>query len=466
MKKLWQRFSLILPVLGLGLLAACSSLKEGECRRDINCKGKVEGLAACYKEPLDAEIGKCMTVKEARAALAAYKKRSSGKCVDKDGDGVRGGTACTGIVDCNDDDPAIKPGATEVCDGKDNNCDGNINEGIKGCTGTMLGGKQEPVVKFMVTLPSGVEVAPNGDVWISDEHRIYRMDAKTKVERIAGSNKPGNDDKKGTLARLDRPRGMAVDGAGNVFIAECRNNCIRKLAPDGRLTRYAGFCRGEPDDNGLDLEGNWDTARFWCPIDLSFDKDGSLVVVDMLNSKIKRIGKDRKVSTIAGKGGHEDDDGYTVFGYSNGPAMKAEFNEPAGIAVGKGGEIYIADSKNHCIRMLKDGKVSTFAGACENGSDKGGHKDGPAAKAKFKLPNSVDVGPDGAVWVADTGNHCIRKIQGGEVSTVSGTPNQQGYYDGKMASALFNGPQAVAVGANGYVYVIDTGNYRLRVLVP
>ncbi|MBW1810567.1 MAG: SMP-30/gluconolactonase/LRE family protein [Deltaproteobacteria bacterium] len=464
-KLLW--FSVV-PILFVFVLSGCSSLKEGECKKDIDCKGKIKGVAACYKEPPDAEIGKCMTVKKAKIARAKYERKKSGKCEDKDGDGVKAGDGCDPPIDCDDSDPMVKPDASEVCDSKDNNCNDEINEGLKGCVGTVMGGKQDPIVKFMSTMTAGVEAVPNGDIYIADEHRIYRMDASTrKIKRIAGSNKPGNDDRKGTLARLDKPRGMVMDSNGNLYITECKNNCIRKLAPDGQVSRYAGLCSGEADHTGLDQDGSWEAARFWCPIDIDFDKDGNLLVADMLNSKIKRIGKgDRKVETIAGKGGHEDEEGYVVFGSSNGPALKAEFNEPAGIAVAKDGSIYIADAKNNCIRLLKDGKVSTFAGVCAGGKDKAGFKDGKASQARFKMPNSVAVALDGTVWVADTGNHSIRKIVDGVVSTVSGKKGQQGYYDGPVDDALFNGPQTITIAKDGSLYIVDNGNYRVRHLIP
>jgi len=470
--KSWMRNGLCLALCLAWLSAGgCKSLKPGECESDFDCRGQVKGVAACYKEPPDAGIGKCMSVKDARAALARYQRRISGKCQDKDKDGVKAGDGCLpaqdcpgGLCDCDDSDPAIKPGAREICDIKDNDCDEELNEGLRGCVGTLLGGKQDPVMKFMTIMTAGVEVVPNGDVYISDEHRIYRMDHGTRqIKRVAGSDKPGNDNRQGKLARFDRPRGMVMDAAGYLYIADCGNNCIRRLAPDGKVSTWAGKCSSESDDTGLDQDGDWQSARFWCPIDVDIDKDGNLIVADLLNSKIKRIGKDRRVTTIAGIGGQEDEEGYVVHGFADGPALKkARFNEPAGVAVAGDGSIYIADSKNNCIRRLKDGKVNTFAGKCVSGSDKGGFKDGKARKALFKLPNSVDVDARGAVWVADTGNHCIRLISGGQVITVAGQHGQQGYYDGPLKDAVFNIPQTISVAADGTVYVVDNGNYRVR----
>jgi sugar lactone lactonase YvrE len=122
--------------------------------------------------------------------------------------------------------------------------------------------------------------------------------------------------------------------------------------------------------------------------------------------------------------------------------------------------------KNNCIRTLKEGRVGTFAGKCVSGSDKGGHKDGPVSRAQFNQPNGVEVGPDGTVYVADTFNHCVRKIKDGKVTTFTGQPGQQGYYDGPIKDALFNGPQGVSIAKDGSLYIVDFGNYRIRRVIP
>jgi len=461
----------VIGALAACALAGCTSLEKGQCKRDSHCDDMSEkqvDMWVCYKEPADApadQIGTCMRARDAREAQARYERKKHGKCEDKDGDGVKAGDACDPPVDCDDDDPAVKPGASEICDLKDNDCDDLINEDLPRCAGTILGGKRDPVVQFMLTLPAGVEAAENGVIWAADQHQIYRIDQNRKATRFAGSNKPGHEDKKGKFARFDKPRGLAVDVSGNVYVAECNNNCVRKISSSAEVKAYAGKCSNEPDDTGLDELGDTEAARFWCPIDLALDADGSLLVADMLNSKIKRVTKDGKVELVAGLGGKQDEDGYVVFGSSDGPAKKAEFNEPAGLAVAKDGAIYIADTKNHCIRVLNAGKVSTFAGKCESGKDKGAFADGKAAAARFNQPQSVDVDAAGAVYVADAGNQCIRKIAKGMVTTVAGKAGQQGYYDGPVDEALFNQPMTVSVAKDGSLLVVDHGNYRIRRVV-
>jgi len=456
---------------GLALLAwaGCSSLKPGECKRDSNCEAKGKEMQVCYKEPPEAELGRCMAFRDAKEARARYDKKLSGKCLDEDGDGAKAGDACEGDpaqLDCNDKDAKVKPGAAELCDALDNNCDALrlINEGQKGCVGTVLGGKEDPVVQFMVTMPAGVK-AGSGTIFGADQHQIYKLDASGKAERFAGSERPGNDDKKGKFARFDEPRGIAVGKDGSLYIAECKNNCVRKVSPEGEASTYAGLCSSEADNTG-DKDGPAAEARFWCPFDVAIDADGSLLVLDKGNAKLKRVGADRKVTTVAGAGGKQSDDGYVEHGYTNGPALKAQFNEPAGLVVGPDGAIYIADNVNNCIRVLKGGQVSDFAGACEAGTSKGGYADGPADKAKFKQPHSVELGPDGALWVADAGNHCIRLVRDGKVSTAVGKCGQPGYYDGPAAEALFNQPITVSMGKDGALWIVDLGNYRIRRFIP
>lgn len=462
--------SLIAVALAAALgLAGCTDLEKGQCKSDSHCSDMAEGRGevwVCYKEPPDAEIGTCMRAKEARAAHERYERKKTGECEDEDGDGVKAGEACDPPVDCDDEDPEVKPGAEEICDAKDNDCDDVINEGLSRCVGTVLGGKNDPVVQFMLTMPAGVEVAPNGTIWATDQHRIYKISKQGEAERFAGSNKPGREDKKGKFARFDKPRGLAVDASGMIYVADCNNNCIRKVTPKGEVSSYAGLCSSEADATGLDELGSLEEARFWCPVDLTFDGRGNLLVVDMLNSKIKRITEQGQVELAAGRGGKEDEDGYIVFGYSDGPAKKAEFNEPAGIAVGPQGAAYIADQKNHCIRKLAGGRVSTVAGQCGSGKDKGAHADGPAKRARFHTPQALDVDAEGVIYVADTGNHCIRRIAGAKVATLAGKPGQQGYYDGPIDEARFNQPVALSVAKDGTVLVVDHGNYRIRSVNP
>jgi len=162
-------------------------------------------------------------------------------------------------------------------------------------------------------------------------------------------------------------------------------------------------------------------------------------------------------------------------GHLDGPGARARFDGPAGIAVAADGSIYVADSRNHTIRRIApDGSVSTVAGRPGAGG-LGGFADGPADKARFSAPAGVAVAPDGALLVADTGNHRIRRISGdGFVSTYAGadTPHDDlgrpmgGHRDGPSAQALFRYPMGLVVDEEGSVYVADAGNHRVRRIAP
>ena len=162
------------------------------------------------------------------------------------------------------------------------------------------------------------------------------------------------------------------------------------------------------------------------------------------------------ITTLAGSPG--------VQGYADGIGKMARFNSPKGLAVDAAGNVYVADSANCVIRRITlAGAVSTVAGLAGTY----GQADGPAGAARFTGPSGIAVDPAGNLYVADTGNHTIRKITpGGEVSTLAGSPGVQGGTDGLGAQALFAFPNAVAADGAGYLYVTDTANHTIRKITP
>jgi hypothetical protein len=185
---------------------------------------------------------------------------------------------------------------------------------------------------------------------------------------------------------------------------------------------------------------------------------GKVYIVDSGNNCI-RVVTGGQVSTFAGVC-------TALAGFKNGPAATARFSNPSDVAVDSSGKVYVSDTENHCIRVVESGQVSTFAGICDTGLTKGGFVDGPAASARFNTQAGIDLDGQGAVYVADLGNHCIRKVQGGQVSTVAGLCKtfSGAYQDGPANIARFNVPGDVAVGA-GVLFVADTFNHRVRKIV-
>lgn len=205
--------------------------------------------------------------------------------------------------------------------------------------------------------------------------------------------------------------------------------------------------------NGGLTDGATTSAEFMNPSALATDALGTVYVADSRNHCIRKITPDGMVSTLAGTGDE---------GYIDGPASVAQFYCPSGIAVDAQGTIYIADTANHRIRRLTpDGQVSTFAGTGFEG-----FKDGAGTVAQFYLPSGLDLDASGNLYVADTANHRVRKVTtDGTVSTVAGS-GLEGYAPGIGTAAAFNNPFSVTVDAEGVLYVADTWNNRIRKVLP
>jgi streptogramin lyase len=302
--------------------------------------------------------------------------------------------------------------------------------------------------------PYGVAVDGSGNVYVADNfnNTIRKITPAGVVTTLAGTAGPtGSADGTGAAARFNSPRGVAVDGSGNVYVADTSNYTIRKVTPAGVVTTLAGTTGsiGSADRTGA-------AARFNNPFGVSVDGSGNVYVADYSNSTIRKITPAGVVSTLAGTAGST--------GSTDGTGAAARFYNPWGFAVGGSGNVYVADTWNHTIRKITPaGVVSTFAGtALASGS-----ADGTGAAARFNGPVGVAVDGSGNVYVADTNNSTIRKITpAGVVTTLAGTTGLIGSTDGTGAAARFSYPYGVAVDGSGSVYVADTSNYTIRKITP
>ncbi|MBC2840403.1 IPT/TIG domain-containing protein [Robiginitalea sp. SC105] len=197
-------------------------------------------------------------------------------------------------------------------------------------------------------------------------------------------------------------------------------------------------------------DGQGSFAQFNLPAGVAIDKNGNVYVADAGNHRIRKITSNGLVSTLAG----------SAFGFADGQGVVAQFNAPNGLALDVDGNVYVADRYNHSIRKITPGgEVSTLAGSTE------GYADGQGEDAQFNEPYAVALDVDGTVYVADAGNNRIRKITpNGLVSTLAGS--SPGFADGQGEDARFNGPYGIALDALGNAYVADFINNRIRRITP
>lgn len=283
------------------------------------------------------------------------------------------------------------------------------------------------------------------------------LHAQTVVSTYAGTGLSGYADGDTATCRFKSPDGICIDPAGNLFIADGDNHCIRKISQDGQVTTYAGTgVAGYAD-------GPDSVAQFRTPFDLCSDAMGNLYVSDFENQYIRKITPEGMVSTVAGSG---------IAGYVDGPAMIAEFNYPRGIVTDQSGNLYVSDSWNHRVRKIDvNGAVSTYAGGgnifgVQSVSE---FKDGSDTSARFYTPCGLSIDAAGNIYVADAYNHRVRKIDPSrQVTTVAGSGSSGatggGFLDGDTATARFNTLTELHVSMSGAIYVSDTYNNRMRLI--
>jgi hypothetical protein len=329
----------------------------------------------------------------------------------------------------------------------------NVSSGIADGTGN--------AARF--NFPEGVAVDNAGDVYVADVENdtIREITSEGVVSTIAGlAGKSGTNDGVGTDARFDWPQGVTVDSANNVFVSDTLNNTIREILPDGMITTLAGQAglinRGTNDGVGS-------AATFYNPQGLAVDDADNIYVADTGNDTIRKVmsvGTNWVVTTLAGQAG--------ISGTNDGTGSVAKFSSPSGVAIDSSNNLYVADFGNNNIRKLTpvgtNWVVSTIAGLAGTS----GSADGAVNVAQFDGPEGVAVDSAGNVYVADTRNYTIRKITtAGFVSTIAGISGGSqtdtvGSSDGTGSAARFFFPYGVAVDNAGNVYVADTYNNTIR----
>jgi uncharacterized protein (TIGR03437 family) len=332
--------------------------------------------------------------------------------------------------------------------------------------GSSFVGDGGPATSAALSDAEGVAVDSAGNIYIADsnDHRVRKVSTDGTISTIAGDGFPGfvGDGGPATAARLNTPYGIAVDTAGNLYIADLGNNRIRMVSPAGTITTVSG------------------TDKLQAPRNVALDSPGNLYISEFGGAHVWMLATGGTLTNIAGTG-------VAGFDGDGGPATAAQLSFPCGLAFDSSGNLYIADSSNNVVRKVSNGIISTILGT------------GAALPNQLNLPTGVAVDSSGNLDVADSNNQRIQQLTtAGAIKTLPGVGRDlaantagdlfiasgayvfelnssltleaiagNGSYSfrgdgGPAASARLNGPVAIALDANGVLYIADQKNLRLR----
>jgi uncharacterized repeat protein (TIGR01451 family) len=312
-------------------------------------------------------------------------------------------------------------------------------------------GDNGPATSAQLNLCSAVAVDAYGDVFLADSsnQRIREVLPNGIIITVAGNGVGGywGDNGPATSAELAEPQGLAVDTSGNLYIADTGNNRVREVTSDGTITTIAGTGVFGFAGDGLAAT----SASLADPYGLAVDSTGNLYIADYVDFRIREVSAGI-ISTVVGGG--------------SGDAVSAPmstFTSPGGTAKDNLGNLYVSDG-NRVHLIGPSGSMSTVAGTGLAGYS---GDNGPASAAQLNGPSGLAIGPDGALYIADTVNHAVRKVIGGSITTVAGIGSEGYTGDGASATAAqLAYPGAVTVDSSGDIFIADTGNEVIRRVAP
>jgi trimeric autotransporter adhesin len=326
---------------------------------------------------------------------------------------------------------------------------------VSGCGGGSTNGsgppgKAEEGAGFGDGGPEGLVFDRAGNLYASDcqTSRVFRITDSGTVTVVAGTGtyQLSGDGGSAPKANVYCPSGLALDADGNLFIADRANNRVREVDKNGVITTVAGTGKIGVDAGTFSGDGGPALrAHLWEPSGLAFDARGNLFVADRDNNRIRKIGRDGIIATVAGTG-------KAGFSGDGGPATKAKLNLPENVAVDKGGNIYVSDSGNHRVRRIgADGVITTVWG-------------GPLHK--LSNPGGLAFDKPGSLYISDAGDNVVRRIDtNGTITTVAGT-GKKGFAgdDGPATNAKLANPVGLAFDSKGNLYIADQANVRVRIV--
>jgi uncharacterized protein (TIGR03437 family) len=325
----------------------------------------------------------------------------------------------------------------------------NINT-IVGTGTAGFGGDGSAALKALLNFPTGLALDSSGNLYIADSlNRRIRKVASSNISTIAGNGvlSYSGDGGAATAAQLNTPDAVAVDAAGNLYIADTFNNVVRKVTAAGTISTIAGNGTA-----GFAGDGSAATsAQLNGPQGIAVDTSGNVYVSDTQNARVRKI-SGGTISTVAGNG-------TAGFGGDGSAATSAQLNVPIGLALDGSNNLYIADFTNNRVRKVSGGTITTVAGNGLSGYSGDG---APATNAQLTTPEDIAVDASGNLYIADTGNNVVRKVTNGIIATVAG--NGLGGYsgdNGQATSAMVGNPTGIVLDSSGNLYIAD-GSARVR----
>jgi uncharacterized protein (TIGR03437 family) len=333
---------------------------------------------------------------------------------------------------------------------------GNQWARFAGTGGNGFAGDGGPAAQALLSAAWDVAADVQGNVYVADGVRVRRIDRWGIIRTVAGDGylQAVGDGLAATSALLFQPWGVALDGFANLYIADTGTNRVRQVGPSGTIRTFAGTGLAGPGPDQTSAT----RSNLYSPMSVAPGPSGTLYIADTNNHRVRAVDGNGLISTVAGTG-------VAGRGAEGLPAAQMNLRAPRGVCLDRAGTLYIVDTGNHRVLRVLPGATQIAAG---NGSPGDAGDGGAAALAQLNMPGACTLDTAGNLFVADTGSHRIRKVTpAGGITTVAGTGVAGSAGDeGPATAAQLNAPAGIAVEDDGNLFVADTQNHRIRQVTP